>query len=144
MKKIRISDMYRNPIIMAVGVIILLCFCQLLFLLLGPLLSELIDERSPWVVSVAMMLFYILFNSISTFSSDKLIENWGRSIYGFMLLAGVGYLLAWLISGKTLTDLDGFKDIILIVLIGFMVLKTIATTIMLIVLFTKKRDAEKK
>jgi len=40
--------------------------------------------------------------------------------------------------------MDGFRDIILIVLIGFIVLKTIATTIMLLVLFTKNRDAEKK
>jgi hypothetical protein len=144
MKKISFNDIYHDPIKMALAVVGLLVLCQILFFALSPLLSELIDENSAWVVSVAMMLFYVLFNSISTFADDNLTRNWSRSIYGFGILGAAAYLLAWLISGKALGELDGFRDIILIVIIGFVTLRTIATTIMIVVLFTKMKDANKK
>lgn len=144
MKNFSFKELYHNPIKMALAVVVLLAFIQLLFYLLTPLLTGLIDENSPWVVSVAMMLFYVLFNSISTFANDDLAQNWSRSLYGFGLLGAISFFSAWLISGKTLSDMSGFRDIILIVVIGFVTLRTIATTIMIVVLFTKMKDANKK
>ena len=144
MKKLSFNEIYQNPIKMALAVVILLVIFQLLFFLLTPFLTGLIDENSPWVVSVAMMLFYVLFNSISTFADDNLMRNWSRSIYGFGILGAISFLAAWLISGKALSDMAGFRDIILIVIIGFVTLRTIATTIMIVVLFTKMKDSNKK
>ncbi len=144
MKQFSIKDTYTHPVKMAIVVVVLMLFCQLLFVLIKPLIPNLIDERSPHVVTIAMLLFYILFNSISTFSSKSLARHWGRSMYGLMLIGGLGYLIAYLISGKSLRELDGFRDIIIIVLIGFFALKSIATSIKGIVLFTKYRDSLKK
>ena len=144
MKDRRFRTVYKDPIKMALVVCGLLVFCQLLFLLIKPLMTALIDESSPWVVSVAMMLFFVLFNSISTFISDNLGWNWGRSIYGFLILGAAGYLLAWLISGRSMNELPGLRDLVMIVVIGFIVLKSIATTMMMIMLFIKKRDAQKE
>lgn len=144
MKEHRLKAIYTDPIKMALVVCGLLIFCQVLFLLLTPLLTELIDESSPWVVSVAMMLFFVLTNSVSTFIADNLSWNWGRSVYGFIILGAVGYLLAWVISGKSIGELDGLRDLVMIAVIGFLVLKSIATTIMIIMLFIQKRDAQKE
>lgn len=136
------SRWYADPLKMAGAVLVILLACQLLVAVLKPLVPDLIDERSAWVVTVAMMLFYILFNSISTFSAADLVRNWSRSIYGIAALAIVGFLISYLISGKWFTDLQGFNDILMIVFIGFMVLKCIATSIKGIVLYTKYRDAQ--
>ena len=144
MKDNKLNSVYTDPLKMAIVVVVLMLLAQGLFALLAPLTPELIDERSPWVVSVALMLFYVLFNSISTFANDKLMNNWTRSLYGFLLLGVSGYLMSWLISGKKLTELAGFQDIILIVVIGFIVLKSIATSIMVVVLFTRYRDSQRK
>ena len=144
MKSNNFNKVYADPLVMALVVVGLMVFAQLLFMLLAPLSSELIDDHSPWVVSVALMLFYVLFNSISTFANDNLVWNWSRSLYGFLLLGVIGYLMSWAISGKSLNELAGFRDIILIVVIGFVVLKTIATSIMIVVLITRQKDSEKK
>lgn len=144
MKESRLTGVYHNPIKMAIAVVALLLLCQLLFAVIEPLMDELIDERSPWVVTVAMMFFFILFNAVSTFTDSNLVRHWGRSIYGFMILGAAGYLSSWLISGKRPGELEGFTDIILIVFIGFIVLRSIASTIMVVVLFTRQRDAKKR
>jgi|GEM_PF-4022446 len=141
MKRFNITDTYDHPVKMAIAVVAVLLACQLFIFLLQPLMPALIDERSAWVVTVAMLLFYILFNCISTFNTKSVTRHWNLSIYGLALLGTIGYIISFLISGKSIRELSGFRDIILIVLIGFFVLKTIATTIKAIVVLTKKRDS---
>lgn len=133
---------YLDPLKMAGGVLIILILCQLFVFLVKPLVPDLIDERSAWVVTAAMLLFYILFNSISTFAAPSLIRNWSRSIYGMGGLSAIGFLISYLLSGKGISDMPGFNEVLMIVFIGFIVLKSIATSIKGIVLFIKQRDAK--
>lgn len=144
MKKFRLSDTFQNPVLMAAAIVVFTIVLQLLFFLLKPLIPDLIDERSAYVVTVAMLLFYILFNAISTFGSDDLAKNWSQSIMGIALLGAVGFGISYLVSGKSINELAGFRDIVLIVLIGFFALKIIATSIKGIVLYTKRLDSERK
>lgn len=132
-----------DPLSMALVIVVVLFIIQGLVLLLRPMLTELMDQGSSWMVSMAMILVFIMFNAISTFVTKELVWHWSRSIYGLLLLGVIGSGLAWLISGKSLYEIQGLSDIMLLLFIGFMTLKTITTTINKVVAFTQRRDEEK-
>jgi hypothetical protein len=128
---------------MAIGVAALSIFIQLLFLLLKPMAPLLLDHQTAWVIAAAILLFYTIFNSITTIYSANIGRNWLRSIYGFVSLACFSFLLAQLMSGLRLKEIPDFKSVIFMIVIGFLILKSIATLIHEVVLYTKRKDAEK-
>ena len=131
-----------DPFHMAIGVAVLSIPFQLLFLILKPMAPAMLDQQTPWVIAVAMLLFYIIFNAIATFSTKSIAKNWIRSIYGFGALAFFSFIIAQLLSGLKLKDIPEFKWIIILMILGFFILKAIATLIIEVVLYTKRKDKE--
>ena len=132
----------KDPLWQAMAVAAVLVIMQVFVFFMTPLLQDLITPESPWVVTIAMLLLFMLFNAVSTFTAKDLVWHWSRSIYGLVGVGALGYLLSWMISGLTLKDMDGFVDLFLIVVIGFMTLKTIATTISALIAFIKRKDEQ--
>lgn len=97
-------------------------------------------SRFPWLVITAMMLFYALFNVIFSLSSNELQKYWSKSLYGYMLLAGLGGLMAWAISGVSIGEAGSYKWMYIVVTFSYLVFISIVSLARKVVDFAQKEE----
>ncbi len=100
-------------------------------------------DRLPWIVSLACLLLFALFNSIFCLASAQVDRYWQRSILAYVVLGGLGILFAWLLSGQLLTSVGSFKWLYIVVTFCYLVFISIINFMRMIVDFAQKEDWEK-
>lgn len=96
-----------------------------------------------WGIFVSMILIYTIFNTIFYFASERGVKYWTISIYSFIGLAVVCILTSWLFTGSSLYQVDGFRSILSILVIGYTVFIGIGWSINKIAKLSMKNDSEK-
>jgi magnesium-transporting ATPase (P-type) len=96
-----------------------------------------------WGIFVSMMLIYTIFNTVFFFALKNKPGYWPISIYSFIGLSVLSILTAWLFTGSSLYQVDGFRSILSILVIGYSVFIGIGWSINRIVLLSIQRDEEK-
>ncbi len=96
-----------------------------------------------WGIFVSMILIYTIFNTVFFFAMENKPGYWPISIYSFVGLATLSVLTAWLFTGNSLYQVDGFRSILSILVIGYSVFIGIGWSINKIATLTMKRDSEK-
>jgi hypothetical protein len=98
------------------------------------------DKLDYWIVACAMLLFYVIINSVFSFTSDNTVKYYGRSVTGFLGLAFIGGLFSYIFSGIALADAGSFTWIYTVMAIIFVVFLTIVNLMRKIVEIAKKQD----
>ncbi len=98
------------------------------------------DRLFPWSIATAMLLLYAVFNSLMSLNATSSLRYWGRSVYGFIGLAFVNGLAAWLFSGVPLGEAQSYRWIYIVVTIGFLVFLTMVNLMRKIVSFAEKEE----
>ena len=115
-----IFDKVTNPYLQAA---ICLSF-GVAFLLMGSIMSGLglmeWDVNFPYTTAGAMMLFYAIFSSIISIKIEDLNKYWQKSILGYIALSGFLILLAYLITGKPVTQVASFTWIYQVLTFSFL------------------------
>lgn len=94
----------------------------------------------PWLAVTAFMLFYAIFNAVFSVSSKELLKYWSRSLYGYILLAGGGGLMAWAISGQSIFNAGSYSWMYIVVTIGYLVFISMITLMRKVVEFAQREE----
>lgn len=98
------------------------------------------EKLDFWIVACAMLLFYVIINSVFSFSSDSTVQYYGRSVSAFVGLAVFGGFLSYLFSGIGLQDAGSFSWIYTVMAIIFVVFLSIVNMMRKIVEIAQKQD----
>lgn len=96
--------------------------------------------RIFWMISGACMLYYAIFNSIFSLSSNDFNAYFLKSLMGYVLVAGICSLAAWLFSGQTIDEAGSFRWIYFILTFSFILFLGIVNGMRRIVAFAQKED----
>jgi len=96
--------------------------------------------RFPWMTAASLMLCFAVFNSVSSLTSASMVKHWGRSIYAFMGLAAANGLLAWLISGLSISQAGSYRWIYIVVTIGYLIFLGMMAFMRSIVEFAQREE----
>ena len=96
--------------------------------------------NSPYIISTAMLFFFVLFNSILSIKADNLIKYWGKSITTYMLILVAGGYLSFLISGVHIDDAGSFRWLFVVITMGYLIFLAIVQSMKKIVDIAIKQD----
>lgn len=119
----------------------------LLFCILGAGVKasteDVVTSKWPWLTAASFMLFFALFNSILSATSNNLMKYWGRSFYAFIALAVGSGLIAWGFSGLPIGKAGSYKWIFFVVTFGYLVFLSMIAFMKRIVEFAQKEEWNK-
>lgn len=95
----------------------------------------------PWIISVTMLLFFAIFNSVLGIAYKDQGKYALMSMLAFIVVAVLGGGLAWLISGVSLNDAKSIKWIYVVFSVGYILFFTMVRTMRRIVSIAQKQDA---
>ncbi len=117
---------------------------MIIFLLASRLMSTLgphgFGDRLPWIVALAFLLLFSVFNSIFCLASVQAERYWRRSIIAYLGLGGLGILLAWLLTGRFFTEVGSFKWMYIVVTFCYLVFISIINFMRNIVDLAQKEE----
>lgn len=96
--------------------------------------------RFPWMTAASLMLCFAVFNSVSSLVSASMVKYWGRSVYAFMGLATANGLLAWAISGLSISQAGSYRWIYVVVTIGYLIFLGMMAFMRSIVEFAQREE----
>lgn len=97
-------------------------------------------ERLPWIIATAFMLLFALFNSIFCLASTHSTRYWNQSVISYVLLASLGALLAWGVSGLSIFEAGSFRWLFFVVSFSYLVFISIVNLMRIIVAFAMKEE----
>ncbi len=99
-----------------------------------------VSDRFPWMTASAFILFFAMFNSIFSLSSDDMNKYWGRSMLSYAGLVLCSGLLAYLFSSIPVREAGSYRWIIIILTFGYLVFMAIVRSLKSIVEFAEKEE----
>ena len=129
-----------NPITQAAVVLGLALFIMVMGKILSASGVVSIGERFPWMTTAAFLLFFSMFNSIFSLSSNNLNSYWGRSIMSYAGLVLIMGGLAYLFSSISVNEAGSYRWIIIILTFGYLVFMSIVRFMKSIVEFAEKEE----
>jgi len=103
--------------------------------------TELFEVNSgSWIVATAMMLCYIILNSIVALKIEPILPYWGLSVVFYIVLLAFSYGWSYMLSGKGIDEVGSFRWLWLVLTLVYMVFFAIARSVKRIVDFANKQD----
>ncbi|MFZ2899480.1 MAG: hypothetical protein WA004_12700 [Saprospiraceae bacterium] len=99
-----------------------------------------VGQRFPWLSAASFMLFYAVFNSIFSLSSNNSNQYFSRSVFSFMGLAVANGLIAWLFSSLTINEAGSYRWIYVVITFGYLVFMSIMGFMKRIVEFAQREE----
>lgn len=94
----------------------------------------------PWVVLCGLILFFAVCNSVLSLYTEDLNKYWMQSIISFVALLVVGGLLAWGISGVSISNAGSVKWLYFVFTFGYLVFLSIVNLLKFFVKLAQKQD----
>lgn len=98
------------------------------------------SDRLPWIIALAFLLLFAVFNSIFCLASRQSNRYWNRSVIAFLGLGLLGVLIAWGISGNFLTEVGSFRWLYMVVTFCYLVFISIINFMRSIVEYAQKEE----
>lgn len=129
-----------NPFYQAMLVVILMIVFGLVDVMLPH--SELVldIDAGTWIVSTAMILFYVILNSVVALRIEPILPYWRNSIFSYVGLLVIAYGWSFLLSGKHIDDVGSFRWLWFVLTLVYLVFFTIARSMKRIVDIAIKQD----
>ena len=97
-------------------------------------------NAGPWIVSTAMVLLFIILNTLVALVIGPVIKYWTQSIMMFVVVLAFAYGWSYLLSGKHIDDVGSFRWIWIVLGMVYIVFFGIARSVKNIVDFAIKQD----
>lgn len=97
-------------------------------------------NAGPWIVSTAMLLLYIILNTVLALRVDSILPYWIQSLAGFAGLMIIAYGWSYLLSGRHIDDVGSFRWIWMVLGMVYLVFFIIARSMKNIVDFALRQD----
>jgi hypothetical protein len=106
-----------------------------------PHYSNLFEVNSgTWIVATAMILCYIILNSVVALKTEPILPYWIQSVVLYIALLAFSYGWSYMLSGKGIDDVGSFRWLWLVLTLVYMVFFAIARSVKRIVDFAIKQD----
>jgi len=103
--------------------------------------TELLEINSgTWIVGTAMVLCYIILNSIVALRIEPIIPYWSKSVTFYIGTLVFVYAWSYLLSGKSIDEAGSFRWLWLVLTLVYMVFFAIARSMKRIVDYALKQD----
>jgi len=89
--------------------------------------------------ATSMMLFGVG-NALMSLGAKNVGAYWMRSFLSYILLVGIGLLVAWLYSGLWITEAGSYRWIYMVLTFGYLVLLSIVSMMRGIVQFAEREE----
>ena len=99
-----------------------------------------VGPKFAWMSAASFMLFFAVFNSVFSLSSENLNRYWGRSIIAFLGVAALMAGAAYLFSGMTIDEAGSYRWIFFVVTFGYLVFLSIMGLMKNIVEFAQREE----
>ncbi|HJW30969.1 MAG TPA: hypothetical protein VJ508_17180 [Saprospiraceae bacterium] len=101
----------------------------------------LLDAGSgTWVVATAMVLCYIILNSVVALRIEPILPYWSKSVTIYIGFLVFTYAWCYLLTGKQIDDVGSFRWLWLVLTLAYMVFFVIARSMKRIVDLAIKQD----
>ena len=98
------------------------------------------SDRLPWIIALAFLLLFAVFNSIFCLAAGKSNRYWNRSVIAFLGLGLLGALIAWAMTGRFLTEVGSFRWLYMVVTFCYLVFISIINFMRAIVDYAQKEE----
>lgn len=127
----------RNQALLSASLIVVLT----LFDLAMPHQNTLLEAHSgSWIVATAMVLFFIILNSIVALRIEQGIPYWSQSVMYYLGLLAFTYGWCFLLSGKHIDEVGSFRWLWFVLTLVYMVFFVIARSINRIIDIANRQD----
>jgi len=93
-----------------------------------------------WQIIGTAMLFFAVFNSIFSLSTNNINKYWLRSMLSFAAMVGVSTLVAYFLSGQSINEAGPYKAIFTVLTFGYLVFLSIMNFMKNIVSYAEQED----
>ncbi len=97
-------------------------------------------NAGPWIVSTAMVLLFILINTIVALRIDNITPYWIQSVLVYVGLLILSYGWCFMLSGKHIDDVGSFRWLWIVITMVYFIFFGIARSMKGIVDFAIKQD----
>ena len=94
----------------------------------------------PWVIAASFLLFFAVFNSVLSLSTDDMNRYWFRSVASYTGLAIISGLLAYLASSVSFNDAGTIRWIFIVLTFVYLVFLSIVNFMKKIVTFAEREE----
>jgi hypothetical protein len=103
--------------------------------------TELLEVNSgSWIVGTAMILCFIILNTVVALRIEPIIPYWSKSVIFYIGLLVFSYGWCYLLSGKGIDDAGSFRWLWLVLTLVYMVFFAIARSMKRIVDYANRQD----
>ncbi|MFK7810526.1 MAG: hypothetical protein AB8F74_22155 [Saprospiraceae bacterium] len=93
-----------------------------------------------WRITATSMLFFALFNSIFSLSTDNINKYWMRSMLVFALMVGASALVSYFFSGQSITEAGPYTPIFIVLTFAYLLFLSIMNFMKTIVNYAEQED----
>lgn len=97
-------------------------------------------NAGPWIVSTAMMLLFIIINTVVALRIEIVIPYWTWSILLYFALLAFSYGWCFILTGRHIDDVGSFRWLWMVLTMVYFVFFTISRTMKRIVDIAIKQD----
>jgi hypothetical protein len=99
-----------------------------------------VPNKFYWMTTCALMLFFSVFNSISSLAAHNLANYWGRSMMSFMGFAVVSGFCSYFFSGLHIFDAGSYSYIYYVITFVYIIFLAMVQSMKSIVEFAQKEQ----
>ena len=97
-------------------------------------------NAGPWIVATAMMLCFVILNTIVALRIEPIIPYWSASVMFYLGLLAFSYGWCFLLSGKHIDDVGSIRWLWFVLTMVYMVFFTIARSMKRIIDIANRQD----
>ncbi|SRR5690606_25494475 len=131
---------YLHPWVMAGGLLLLFLVIYFMHFLLVRISGEDMDYLQIWIYMMAAALVYAIFSTIQILYATNTGKAYTRTILAFLSLVGTGVILASVLSGKSILELDTYRRVFIFVVFTFLVLISMVTFMKQLETLSRRED----
>lgn len=97
-------------------------------------------NAGPWIVSTAMILLFIIINTVVALRIDNVLPYWSFSIITYLAILAFSYAWCYLLTGKHIDEVGSFRWLWMVLTMVYLVFFIITRTMKRIMDVAIKQD----
>ncbi len=140
MQQSKLVTIFEKPLHQAALVACMILVFSLVDLIL-PTTNNLLEANAgPWIVSTAMVLCFIILNTIVALRIEHVVTYWSKSVMYFLGLLALSYGWCFLLTGKHIDEVGSFRWLWFVLTLVHMIFFAIAVSMKRIINIANQQD----
>lgn len=143
-KDIKLIQFFNKPFHQAALVAIMIMVFTLVDIMLPHSNTLLEADAGPWIVATAMILCYIILNSLIALRAEPIVPYWSQSVMFYLGLFVLTYLWCFFLTGKHIDEVGPFRWLWFVLTMVYMVFFAIARSVKRVIDIANEQEEKVK